>query len=62
METATSKKRNPQRSKAKKENDWAVYMDKLRNTPEEQLSAIAKYWLEHEHDEPIRLNMRYVMK
>ena len=50
------------KTKAQKKKDTAKFMDKLRNTPEEKLSPMAKYWLKHEHDEPISLNMRYVLK
>ena len=62
MEAATTTKKGQRRPKASKEEGWAEYMDRLRTTPEDQLSSIAKYWLAHEHDEPVKLNMRYVMK
>lgn len=37
-------------------------MDELRNIPADRLSPAAKYWLKHEHDEPVKLNMRYVLR
>ena len=37
-------------------------MDKLRSMPEEELSPMAKYWLKHEYDDPVELNMRYVLR
>ena len=39
-----------------------VFMDELRNIPADRLSPAAKYWLKHEHDEPVKLNMRYVLR
>lgn len=56
------KKKTKRKSKAEVEKEWALFMDKLRSTPEEMLSPVAKYWLAHEHDEPVKLNMRYVMR
>lgn len=61
METK-EKRRRRGRTKAQREKDWAMVLEKLKNTPEDQLSPVAKYWLNHEHDEPVKLNMRYVMK
>lgn len=59
METKEVKKK---RTKKQKAQDWAMLMEKLRNTPEDKLSPMAKYWLKHEHDEPVSLNMRYVLR
>ncbi len=50
------------RTKKQKVQDELDFMRKLRSKPEEKLSPMAKYWLTHEHDEPIALNMRYVLK
>lgn len=61
METK-EKRRRRGRTKAQREKDRAMVLEKLKNTPEDQLSPVAKYWLNHEHDEPVKLNMRYVMK
>lgn len=39
-------------------------MDRLRKTPKEKLSPVAKYWLEHENDEGkwVIYDMRAVLK
>lgn len=36
--------------------------DQLRQIPEEERSAAVRYWLAHENDEPVELNMRYVLR
>lgn len=55
-------RKRKKQSKAEVDKEWALFMDKLRNTPPEKLSPVAKYWLAHEHDESVKLNMRYVMR
>lgn len=50
------------RTKKQKAEDWAAFMEKLRNTPKDRLSKAAKYVLEHEDDPPVELDMRYVLK
>ena len=46
------------KTKKQKHEEHVKFMDELRKLPEDQLSPVAKYWLEHEHDEPVKLNMR----
>lgn len=60
MGTTARKKRMTKAERRLKEDK--EFMDKLRGTPPEKLSPIARYWLEHEHDAPVVLNMRYVLR
>ena len=50
------------RSKKQKAADWAQTLEAIRNKPEELRSPVEKYWLEHANDEPLKLNMRYVLR
>ena len=50
------------RTKRQKLQDERNFMNKLRSMPEEELSPMAKYWLKHEYDDPVELNMRYVLR
>ena len=50
------------RTKKQKEIERIAFYERLKATPKEKLSPIAKYWLEHENDEPVKLNMRYVLR
>lgn len=50
------------KTKKQKHEEHVKFMDELRKLPEDQLSPVAKYWLKHEHDEPVKLNMRYVLR
>lgn len=53
-------KKNPTR--AERQARRKARYDSLRQIPEEKRSAAVKYWLAHEHDEPVELNMRYVLR
>lgn len=65
METF-QKERSSRKRRPKKEQEWKDFLNTLRNTPEEKLSAIAKYWLKHENDSEedkwIIYDMKAVMK
>lgn len=51
------------RTKKQKAEDWAAFMEKLRNTPKDRLSKAAKYVLEHEdEDGTYWMDMKAVLK
>ena len=50
------------KTKEEKRADMAELIARLKATPKDKLSAAAKYLLAHENDEPVELNMRYVLR
>lgn len=49
-------------TKKQRKADMAELIAKLKSTPQEKLSKAAKYLLAHEHDEPVEMDMRAVLR
>lgn len=50
------------RTKEQKKADMTELIAKLKAMPQENLSKAAKYLLAHEHDEPVEMDMRAVLR
>lgn len=46
MDTQVTEKERTGRTKEQRERDYQALMERLRNTPEDKLTPLAKYWLE----------------
>ena len=45
-----------------KQKEWQDFLAKLKATPPEKLSKAARYLLEHEHDAPVEMDMKAVLR
>ena len=50
------------KNRRQKTKDWAEFITQLKNTPEDKLSPMGKYWLAHANDAQVELNMKYVLR
>lgn len=50
------------KTKSQKTKEWAEFITQLKNTPKDKLSPMGKYWLAHENDAWVDLDMKYVLR
>lgn len=50
------------KTKRQKAKEWAEFITQLKNTPTDKLSPMGRYWLAHENDTQVELNMKYVLR
>lgn len=50
------------KTKEEKRAESKAFMEELKKMPKGKLSKIALYWLAHENDEPVEMDMRAVLR
>lgn len=51
-----------EKKKDSRKQEWHDFLAQLKSMPAEKLSKTAKYFLAHEHDEPVEMDMKAVLK